>query len=98
MRLSRLKEFIKLARTLNYTQTAGELFTTQPVLSRQTPWGRSWGARLFARSTHQVALTAAGVKALAGFEGVVGLYDSLLRDLKAQGAGLSSSLIIGGPD
>jgi DNA-binding transcriptional LysR family regulator len=96
VRFSRIKEFIKLARTLNYTQAAGELFTTQPVLSRHiAALEAELGVRLFERSTHEVALTPAGLKALEGFEGILAQYDSLLQNLKSQGAGLSGALAIG---
>ena len=96
MKFSHVKEFVKLARTLNYTQAAAELFMTQPVLSRHIAQIESeLGVKLFLRSTHQVALTPAGVKALEAFEGIFSQYDSLLKALKSQATGLSGSLSIG---
>ena len=53
--------FLTVARTLNFTAAARELYCTQPALSYQIrSLEKELGLELFARSTTQVALTDAG--------------------------------------
>jgi DNA-binding transcriptional LysR family regulator len=61
MDLSNLKNFVKLASTLNYRKTAENIFIAQPALSRQIQQLElETGALLFKRDKRNVALTPAG--------------------------------------
>ncbi len=61
MNIQQLKCFITLARTLNFSETAKQLFLTQPSISRQIKnLENEIGVRLFERSSRNVCLTPAG--------------------------------------
>ena len=61
MNIHQLKCFITLARTLNFSEAAKQLFLTQPSISRQIKCLESEvGLRLFDRSSRSVSLTPAG--------------------------------------
>ena len=61
MDLKQLKYFVSIAQTLNFTQSAKDLYITQPAISRAiTELERELGAKLFTRDSHRVALTQAG--------------------------------------
>jgi DNA-binding transcriptional LysR family regulator len=96
MRISHVKEFIKLAESLSFTRTAEEAYTTQPVISRHVmALEAALGARLLTRSTHSVALTDEGRIALASFQKMAAQHDALLRALGARAKGLAGPLAIG---
>lgn len=55
------REFITLARCLNFTQAAEELHMTQPALSKHiAALEREFGAELFIRDRRTVQLSEAG--------------------------------------
>src|ERR1700761_9101185 len=57
-----LQNFIKLAETLHFTKTSGQVFMAQPALSRQIKQlEQTVGAELFKRNKRSVSLTKAGV-------------------------------------
>src|ERR1700761_4006503 len=57
-----LQNFIKLAETLHFTKTSGQVFMAQPALSRQIKQlEETVGAQLFTRNKRNVALTKAGL-------------------------------------
>lgn len=61
MNIHQLKCFITLARTLNFSEAAKQLFLTQPSISRQIKClENEIGLRLFDRSSRSVSLTPAG--------------------------------------
>ncbi|CAN5556371.1 LysR substrate-binding domain-containing protein [soil metagenome] len=61
MDLSWLDDFLALAETLNFSRAAEARHVTQPAFSRRIQALEAWiGTKLLARSTHGVALTAAG--------------------------------------
>lgn len=55
------KSFLSVARNLNFTKAAEELYTTQPTISRQISLlEKSWGIQLFQRNNKAVRLTPEG--------------------------------------
>ena len=61
MELIWLEDYLALAETLNFSRAAEARHVTQPAFSRRIRALEDWiGAELFTRSTHGVALTAAG--------------------------------------
>lgn len=66
MNTTSLREFLTLAKTLSFSNAAKELFISQSVLTRHIrELEKEFGAELFLRTTHEVALTEAG-RILAG--------------------------------
>ena len=62
MELAWLDDFTELAEKLNFSRAAEARHVTQPAFSRRIQALEAWmGAPLFARSTHGVTLTAAGL-------------------------------------
>ena len=62
MELAWLDDFIELSERLNFSRAAEARHVTQPAFSRRIQALESWvGTPLFARSTHGVTLTAAGL-------------------------------------
>ena len=61
MTIKQLEYFMAVARTLSFTEAAGELYISQPALSRSIATLESeLGVPLLTRNHHSVALTAAG--------------------------------------
>ena len=61
MNTSQLKNFISVAQTLNYSETAKSAYISQPALTKQINKLESeLGVKLFDRSKHGVSLTYAG--------------------------------------
>ena len=61
MTLNQLESFLVLARRLNFTQAAEDLFISQPALSRMiSALEQELGIQLFYRSSRSVSLTPAG--------------------------------------
>ena len=61
MNEQKIRVFLSLANTLNFTETANELFITQQAVSKHiSQMEEHLGFRLFVRSTHNVQLTPAG--------------------------------------
>ena len=61
--MAQIEYFLKVAKTLNYTEAAKELYISQPALSKQILLlEKDLGVRLFERDNRHVELTAAGVK------------------------------------
>ena len=65
MELRQLKYFVTVARTLNFSDAARQLFITQGTLSQQIKQLEDeMGSQLFERTSHSVALTDAGEELL----------------------------------
>ena len=65
MELRQLRSFIKLAEKLNFSAASRELCLTQSTLSQQIKTLEDeFGAMLFIRNSHSVALTEAGMELL----------------------------------
>lgn len=59
--LQKIQYFLRVAKTLNFTKAAKELYVSQPALSKQIrKLEKSIGVQLFKRSTKQVELTEGG--------------------------------------
>lgn len=78
MRLSYFREFIVLAKFLNFSIAAEHLNMTQPGLSRHiSALEEEIGVKLFRRDTHSVTLTEKGGQFLEGITKIVEDYDLL---------------------
>lgn len=96
MRISDLREFIRLAQTLNFTQTAREFYVTQSVFSRHIARiEQELGVELFTRTSHGVSLTSVGSSFVVDASKVVADYDRALANLDSLKAGLDEVLVIG---
>lgn len=61
MKTERVKACCLLSRTLNFRETADNLFISQPTLTRQIEsLEKEWGISLFRRNTRKVELTQEG--------------------------------------
>lgn len=70
------REFLELARCLNFTQAAQTLHLTQPALSKHiAALEREFGAPLFSRDRRSVALTEAGRALCSYATAIVDAYD-----------------------
>ena len=82
---TRLRCFLSLARTLNFTQTAEEVFLTQQAVSRSiAALEKELELQLFQRSTRSVRLTPEGVRFLAMVERMGGEFQQTLIQLRRQ--------------
>ena len=78
MKLSYFREFVVLAKHLNFSIAANHLHMTQPGLSRHiSGLEREIGIKLFERDTHGVQLTEKGEHFLKGIEKILNDYDFL---------------------
>ena len=77
----KLKCFVELANTLNFSKTASRLFMTQQAVSKNIAnLEKEWGIKLFQRNTRNVSLTPEGeelYKIVAKF--TVDIADAVLR-------------------
>lgn len=77
-----MREFLVLAKHLNYTTAAQALYISQPTLSRHiSALEDELGARLLNRTRHAVSLTSSGEAAMAAFSTVVQNCDDLLGQI-----------------
>ena len=85
MRFETLREFIIVAKHLNITKAAQELYLSQPSLSgRIAALEKELGYLLFDRSQNKLALTPAGSVLLEYAQRIADLHDEALE--KAQAA------------
>ena len=79
-----LEDFLALARTRSFSAAARERQVTQPAFSRRIRALEFWaGVPLVDRSSHPVAITAAGRKFRETAEEAIRLLDSARDDLRA---------------
>ncbi len=79
----KLRCFMVLAETLNFTKTAEKVFMTQQAVSRSiAALEKELGLKLFERSTRSVHLTPEGQKLCAFFSRTGTEYELLLEDLR----------------
>jgi DNA-binding transcriptional LysR family regulator len=91
-----IKCFLSLAQTLNFTQTAKELFMTQQSVSQHiAKLETHLGFPLFLRSRHFVALTQAGRNYYAFFSDVSVSYQKMYEDCLTHYASALQSLNVG---
>lgn len=96
MRMDILKEFTSLARNLNFSTTARELYITQSTLGKHIALlEKELGAVLFARDSHKVELTEAGTLFLEDAAPIVRAYDLALEHLDAYKNRTPSRLRVG---
>lgn len=96
MRIDYLREFVRLAQTLSFTQTAAEFYITQPTLSKHVQlMERELGAPLLIRSTHGTELTEEGRIAYKHFSSILMEYDGMVGEIKALDEGIAGSITIG---
>lgn len=95
MNTAQLRYFLELARTLNYSAAAQNLYMTQPTLSRSImALEDEIGAKLFFRDSGNVTLTPAGQLLRQELEPLSVRYEGMLRRVKNLGSGLAGELHI----
>ena len=78
-----LRAFVAVAEELHFTRAANRLYVAQQALSRDIRRLESQvGARLFARSTRRVTLTADGERLLVHARSLLALNDAALKELR----------------
>jgi DNA-binding transcriptional LysR family regulator len=78
-----LRAFVAVAEELHFTRAANRLYVAQQALSRDIGRLESQiGARLFARSTRRVTLTADGERLLVHARSLLALNDAALKELR----------------
>lgn len=96
MRIQYLRDAVKLAETLNFTQAADALFISQPVLSKHiATLEREIGLKLFVRTKHEVRVTRAGRAFLADAQKVVDDYDVMMGNLNSDKKTLHVGFVFG---
>ncbi|MGI6229386.1 MAG: LysR substrate-binding domain-containing protein [Tractidigestivibacter sp.] len=96
MDIQMMREFVRLAETLNFTRTAKELYVTQPTLSRHiTLIEQELGSTLLVRSTHEVKLTEIGEIVYRHLKDVIATYDEMNDEVSAAKLGASGSFTLG---
>lgn len=95
VKLEYIQEFLLVAETLNFSQAAQLLYTSQSALSRHIALlEESVGTQLLRRTTHGAELTATGQKAVPIFAGMMRQYQTLLDVARNEGQ-ISGKLRIG---
>lgn len=78
MEISKLKVFLDLAKTLNYSETADRLFTTQGNISKQIlSLEKELGVTLFVRAHRKISLSSEGAMVKPYARKIVNDYESL---------------------
>lgn len=96
MRISHLKECLRLSQTLSFTQTAREFFISQPVLSKHiASLEESLGITVFARNKHGIVTTKEGELFLRDAANVVDRYDAAVRHAREIGEGSHETFVLG---
>lgn len=82
MDLHKLKIFVDLSKTLNYTDTAENLYTTQGNISKQIlAMEKELGSRLFRRAHRKIELTQQGEIVLPYAKKIIQEYDQMEIEL-----------------
>jgi Transcriptional regulator len=82
MDLHKLQVFVNLSQTLNYTQTAEEMFTTQGNISKQIQaLEKELNTKLFLRAHRKIALTEQGKIILPYAKNILSEYGQLTTKL-----------------
>lgn len=88
--------FLALSKSLNFTQTAEELYISQPTLSRNiAALEQEIGVQLVVRSTKAVELTAAGRRFAEGCSVFLDQYNHLIEETRLTREGVIGRLRIG---
>lgn len=87
MDLEKLRTFVDLAATLNFSQTATNLFINQSTVSKHIQaLEKEFGCQLFVRTNRQVRLSSPGSAILATARQLVQLDQQLHLELQASQA------------
>lgn len=96
MKLNYLREFVVLSEELNFSSAAARLFISQSTLSRHVSiLEADIGGKMLERTTHNVQLTALGLRASQIFRNILRQYDGLLPRNNEQNQHISGQLSIG---
>lgn len=96
MKLSLMREFVKLAANRNYSRTAEELYIAQPVLSRHmASLEKELRVKLIDRTTNSFQLTDAGTVVLEDFKKILENYKDLLDKLSRLDEKIEGELHLG---
>ena len=96
MDIDRMREYVKLCETLNFTKAAKDLFISQSTLSKHISQTEDEvGAPLILRSTHDAELTKEGELVRERFERMLDDYDALLGEVAELRDGVTGSLRVG---
>lgn len=83
MDIHKLKVFVDLSQTLNYTDTAENLFTTQGNISKQIlTLEKEFDAKLFKRAHRKIELTQQGQLVLPYAKKIIYDYNGMMIELK----------------
>ena len=94
--IQKLKAFITVAETLNFTKAAEQMYMTQPAYSRLIlSLEKDLGVQLLKRTTRRVVLTEAGETCLVHARQVVDSYQRLCEDAERLRNGKGNKLKIG---
>ena len=92
----KIKAFLTLSETLNFTKTASLLHKSQPVISRQIlNMEQELGFTLFIRDSRCCELTPAGVRFAQGLRVLMNKYGNLVNECLQLSSGTSGTLKIG---
>lgn len=96
MDFEKIRFFLTLAETLNYTKASQQLFISQSMLSRHIlTIEEEIGMPLFTRNSHGVALTPVGNYLREGLKTINNEYEMMLRQARVIHRGHSGELRIG---
>lgn len=98
IRIDYIREFVKLAECLSFTETAAALYTSQPSVSRHvSEIEQALGATLVRRNTRGCELTASGVAVYHDFREIVSRYDHAVEQTRLMSQGFTGQLTISSP-
>jgi LysR family transcriptional regulator, transcriptional activator of the cysJI operon len=93
----RLQVFHTVAKRLNFTKAAGELFISQPAVTRHIhELEQQFKVKLFERNGTRIRLSPAGQRLLQHTEELFAVYRNIEFDMSSLTQGLSGRLFLGG--
>ena len=95
MEIKQLETFVCVARNLNFSKAAEELFISQPSVSAQiSSLEKSLNVQLMARNTKGVSLTKTGLGFLGYAQKILSLRDQAIHDVKGDDSSSSNAIDI----
>lgn len=96
MDVAKMREYVRLCETLNFTKAAKSLYLSQSTLSKHVSQIEDeLESQLIMRSTHEAALTAEGELARTAFADLLARYDEFIADLEKLRSGITGQLRVG---
>jgi len=96
MNTTQIKYFLAVAKTLNFTEAAKQLYISQPALSKQmNVLERELNMMLFIRTQKKVRLTPAGAVLLKELPKFEEQYDNIIHKARVANEGYEGKLSIG---